>query len=142
MADAIKTLGITLEVSSEEGSPQTFVTVGNITDMSGPNMSRNIIPTSNLASTAATFMGGLLDGGEFTFTVNLDPNLASHQQLLTRFEDGDAVQWRITLTDSGAAVVNFNGILSALPWPGNMPFDDKVTTPVTVKVTGKPWTTY
>lgn len=140
MADAIKTAGCTIHMSTEVGSPQSFVLIGNVMDFSGVSRDRNIIATTNLASEAATKMAGLLDGGDFNFTINYDPNLSSHANLETALGDGQAREFKITLTDSGAAEVHFNGIVKSMPI--NAPFDDKVTINVAVAITGKPWIVY
>lgn len=139
MADAIKTLGCVLSMSTEVGSPQTFVTIGNLTDFSGPSGSRNIINTANLLSEAMTKMGGLMDEGEFTFTINLDPSVTSHQAIMTALADGGIREFKLVLTDSGAAELHFNGIVTSFPFNG--PFDDKVTVQVGVTITGKRWVT-
>lgn len=140
MADAIKTLGTVLSMSTEVGSPQTFVAIGNLTDWSGPGASRNIIGTANLSSTAATKLGGLLDEGDFSFTVNFDPSTTSHQALVTAKDDGAIREFKYVMTDSGSAEVHFNGIVSGLSIDGG--FDDKVTAQISVAVTGKAWITY
>ena len=140
MADAIKTLGVVLSMSQEAGSPQNFITLGNVTDMAGPGRDRNIIMTSNLSSVAATKMAGLIDEGDFTFTINLDPSTSSHQQIVQAFEDGLQREFKYVLTDSGAAEVHFNGIVKSMPF--NLPFDDKVTSAIGVAVTGKAWIAY
>lgn len=140
MADAIKTLGTILRMSQEAGSPQNFVTLGNVTELSGPARERNIIPTGNLASTAMTKMAGLIDEGDFSFTLNFDPPQSGHQQVVQAFEDGLAREFAITLTDTGAAEVHFMGIVKSQPL--QIPFDDKVTMQVAVAVTGKAWIIY
>ena len=140
MSDAIKTLGCVLSMSTDVGSPQAFVTIGNLTDFDGPQRERNIIPTSNLSSTAATKMAGLLDEGDFNFTINWDPSLSAHQALVTALGDSGVREFKIVLTDSGGAEVHFNGILKSFPMSG--PFDDKITVQVGVAITGAAWITY
>lgn len=140
MADAIKTLGCTIAMSTEIGSPQNFVTLGNLVEFNGPSGARNIIGTSNLASDAASKMAGLLDEGEFSFTLNLDPSVASHQNLWSARSDGGIREFKVTLTDSGAAELHFNGIVTT--YPLSAPFDDKVTVNITVAITGRAWITY
>lgn len=140
MPDAIKTLGTTLQMSQEIGSPQNFVSVGNLTDFSGPDGSRNIISTSNLLSDGASKMAGLLDEGNFSFTINYDPSNASHQAIWTAKGDGGIREFKVTLVDSGAAEIHFNGIVTNFPFNG--PFDDKVTVQLNVAITGRAWITY
>ena len=140
MADAIPTLGTVLHMSTEVGSPQSFVQIGNLQDFSGPDGSRNIIGTSNLDSEAATKMGGLLDEGNFNFSVNYDPSLSSHQSLRTAYDDGAAREFKIVLTDAGNAEIHFNAIVTNFPVNG--PFDDKVTLSLTLAITGKAWISY
>ncbi len=139
MADAIKTLGCVLYVSSEIGSPQTWVAVGNFVSWNGPNRTRKIIDASNLSSEAASKLAGLIDGGTFDFVLNADPSVSSHQTIETAFSDGGIREWKLVLTDSGAAELHFNGIVKSLPFSG--PFDDKGTQSVAVEITGKPWIT-
>jgi len=140
MSDAIKTLGTVISMSTEVGSPQTFVTIGNVTDFTGPGRERKIIDISNLASLANTKMAGLIDEGDFNFTINLDPSLSAHQALITALGDGSAREFKIVLTDTGAAEVHFNGIVKSFPI--SAPFDDKVTVNVGVAITGAAWIAY
>jgi predicted secreted protein len=139
MADAIKTAGTTLYISTEVGSPQAFVSVANVTDFSKSG-ERNIIGTTNLSSAAATKMAGLLDEGQVQFSVNYDPSLSSHQALWTAYQDGSAREFKIVLTDSGAAELHFSAIVRSMPING--PFDDKVTSQLTLEITGAAWITY
>lgn len=140
MSDAIKTLGTVLAMSSEVGSPQAFVTLGNIQDFNKADAGRNIINTPNLASAAMTKMAGLLDEGDFNFTINWDPADSSHQAVIAARADGLAREFRVTFTDSGAAALHFNGIVKSFPI--NAPFDDKVTVNVGVAITGLAWIVY
>lgn len=139
MVDAVKTLGAVLAMSAA-GSPQSFTTIGNVTDFNAVDGSRNIIPTSNLSSDAATKMAGLLDEGNASFTINLDPDDASHVAVRAARDDGQVREFKITLPNSGAAELHFNGIVTTFPWNG--PFDDKVTTQVGIAITGRSWVVY
>lgn len=140
MSDAIKTLGTVLKMSTEVGSPQTWLTLGNVQDFNKADAGRTIIATSNLASTAATKMAGLIDEGEFNFTINWDPALASHQAILTALDDGQAREFQVVFTDTGAAELHFNAIVKSFPISG--PFNDKVTVNVSLAITGRAWIAY
>lgn len=140
MSDGIKTLGTVLAMSTEVGSPQTFLTLANVTDFSRSGPERNIIPTSNLTSTGATKMAGLLDEGEVSFSVNYDPSLTSHQALETAMADGAVREFKIVLTDSGACEIHFNAIMKSFAKKGA--FDDKVTGDIVVAITGLAWIVY
>lgn len=140
MADGIKTLGSTIHMSTEVGSPQNFLSIANIQDFNRSGPDRNIIGTSNLASAAATKMAGLLDEGEVTFSVNYDPSLTSHQALETAMADGAIREYKITLTDSGACEIHFNAIMKSFSKKG--PFDDKVGGDISLAITGAAWITY
>jgi predicted secreted protein len=72
--------------------------------------------------------------------VNYDPSVSSHQSIRTAYEDGGIREFKIVLTDSGAAEIHFNGIVTNFPVNG--PFDDKVTLSITVAITGASWITY
>lgn len=137
MAEAIKTAGIVIAMSTEVGSPQAFVTLGNVQDFSKADAGRNIINTANLSSAAMTKMAGLLDEGDFNFTINWDPSDTSHRAVLAARADGLVREFRVIFTDAGAAELHFSGIVKSFPI--NAPFDDKVTVNVGVAVTGQAW---
>ena len=68
---AIAGVGAELQRSNMLSSP-TFTAIGEINDISGPNMSRNTIDTTALDTEGGyrTFIGGFRDGGELQLEMN------------------------------------------------------------------------
>jgi predicted secreted protein len=79
------------------------------------------------------FLGGMKDAGELSMDINYDP--ADHGTIFSNI-GVDAVANRITLTDAGAAVVTFDGIITGMK--AQAPYDDKLSATVTIKVSGAP----
>jgi hypothetical protein len=134
MSDAIKTQGTTLHYSPA-GSPTSFTLVGNILDINGLDGSLTIIDSSDLDSTAAEKIAGLVDEGNVSFTLKLNPNNAVHQALRDARYSGGKLEWKITIPSSTPVTIIFYGYV--VNFPINVPFNDKITTPVTIAITGR-----
>lgn len=119
---------------------EAFTTVANVSDLSGPERSRETIDVTahDSPNKYREFLAGLKDGGEVTATVNFDPSETTHTALDTDFESGDTINWQIVLLDSTPdehtwAIPGFiSGLSDAYP------IDDKMEREVTIKVSGKP----
>jgi hypothetical protein len=124
----------------------SYSAVGQVKDISGPNISRGTIDVTDHDSADGyrEFLPGLADGGEVSFTIGWDPNEAIHQQiggtgLLGDFEeDGcNMPAWQLELnTCTGTAIWTFDGFLTGFS-PG-APVEGELTADVGVKVNGKP----
>jgi hypothetical protein len=73
------------------------------------------------------------DGGELKMEVNYDP--AAHGTIFSNL-GGAPIDQKVTLSDAGAAVVAFNGIITG--FQAQAPYDDKLSASVTIKVSGAP----
>lgn len=112
-----------------------YVDVADVTEIGVLDASAETIDTTTHDTTDGwrTFIGGVKDAGELKMSINYDPSL--HGSIFDLLGE-DGVSHRITLTDSGAAVLDFDGIVTG--FSVGAPFDDKLSGEVTVKVTGKP----
>ncbi len=112
-----------------------YVDVANVTEIGVLDASAETIESTVHGSAGGwrTFIGGLKDGGELSMNINYDP--ASHGTIFTALGEDD-VTHEITLTDAGAAVVTFTGVVTGLSV--GAPMDDKLTGSVTIKVSGAP----
>lgn len=110
--------------------------VGQVTSLSGPNMSRSTIDATHLESPDGynEFIGGLRDGGDVTFTMHY--NKADYDALKTAFENDSPKSYTLKLDDSQGTQISFKGLVTELPL--NIPVNDRMTSDVTVKVANKP----
>lgn len=132
MSDAIHGHGTTFSLGG--------TTVGNIMTIGGPEISRDALDVSTMDSTskAREFIPGMLDSGEITLELNYDGTAAGTGNLL-------AGQMTATTLETMTIVLPAQGALGTSSWAisgfltglGNaIPFDDKVTQTVTIKLSG------
>ena len=117
----------------------TFVDVGQVRDISGPSMTQDAVEvTARDTSKWRAFTPGLRDGGEVTFDLIYDPNLASHSAtntttgLVNFLLTGTAKTFRLVMSDSN--YFSFSGIVTA--FTPESPLEDAMTASCTIKVTG------
>jgi hypothetical protein len=86
------------------------------------------------------FIAGLIDGGEFTATLNYDPGNATDLLLTAAKDTGDTRKIKIVIPDnSGTGTADWNMVTSAFvkKWaPDNMEANAPITATVTFRVTG------
>ncbi|WP_017602209.1 phage tail tube protein [Nocardiopsis lucentensis] len=118
------------------GSPETFDLVGEATDISGPEMSRDTIEVTSHDSPDAfrEWVGGLKDGGEVTFTVRYDPDL--HNPLQDDFDDEQTRNYQIRLPDVPGGIWNFSAFITNMGL--SFPMEDAMGADFTFKISGKP----
>ncbi len=109
--------------------------ITEITDISGPGMSRTMIDVTNMLSdnNAKEFIGGLLDGGEIKFSASVIA--AKVTALYALYALAAASSYTLTLS-------NTLGAWTGSAWLQNLeikaPLDDKIGIEVTLRTTGKP----
>lgn len=86
------------------------------------------------------FIAGLIDGGEFTATLNYDPGNATDLLLTAAKDTGDTRKIKIVIPDdSGTGTADWNMVTSAFVkrWaPDTMEANAPITATVTFRVTG------
>lgn len=131
-------LGTTIGVDMSGGT--TFVTIGQVRDISGPSLGRDTVETTTRDSSNAwrEFIKGLKNAGEVTFEVVFDPDLSSHSYatgILSDFaSESTLAKWRISFPDTTPTTFTFGGIVTT--FETSMPMEDALTASVTIKVTG------
>jgi len=141
MSDGLHGHGTSLKVS-DNTAVTTVTTIGNIISISGPNHTRDSIDISTMDSTAKfrEFIPGMLDAGEVTFELNYDGTAAGTANDLQLLKTNSAQYWHITFpdhtTEASKSDIYCRGFITALGHA--IPFDDKVTQSVTVKLSGVP----
>ena len=98
---AKKTQGTMLYVivPADDPTPAEVVRVGCVTNLTGVSASRDQIETTCLESLARTYEAGMATPGSATFTVNFDPEDASHLAVHALFRSGVKVDWAIGWSD-------------------------------------------
>lgn len=116
-------------------------TIGQIRDISGPEISRGEIEVTTRDSTEywQEFLKGFKNGGNVTFDVVLDLALASHGTAATGLlwdlqNESTIPAWQMNFP--GSKTCSFDGFVTAFP-PAT-PMTDAMTAGITVKITGKP----
>ena len=113
----------------------------------GPSRDANLVESTSHDSTGGyrEYIQGLKDGGEVTFSWNMQPDttIGVYQQILRDgFDSGDVLQFRITFTDDTAEEWFFSGIVTGLSLANwNARDDSHLQEDVTIKVTGTVSTT-
>lgn len=133
MPQAISAQG-TLIARSSLGAG-SFVTVGELRNITPPPLMRNPIETTSHNETQESFVVGIARKGEMTFTIGFVPSLASHDEstgLIKSWIDGQLDIWKITYPDSSEWL--FSGYITNVA--PSAPVDDGLVADVTVRPTG------
>ncbi|MFM9563246.1 MULTISPECIES: phage tail tube protein [Streptomyces] len=118
----------------------SFVTVGNVDDISGPGRSREAIEVTahDSPDQYREFVKGLKDGGEVTLTINYDPANATHSALDADFEEKDLRDYQVVILPGTADEYTWEFHAMITDLSDEFPHDDKMAREVTVKISGKP----
>jgi len=138
MSDGIHGHGTSLKVSANT-QVTTVTTIGNIISISGADQTRDALDISTMdsADKFREFIPGMLDSGEITFELNYDGTAGGTANALQLLKTNAAQYWHITFpdhtTEASKSDLYCQGFITALGHA--IPFDDKVTQSVTVKLT-------
>lgn len=91
-----------LIVPADESNPAELLRVGCVTNLTGVSASRDQIETTCLESLARTYEAGMPTPGTATFTVNFDPEDATHLAVHALFRSGVKADWAIGWSDGTA----------------------------------------
>lgn len=138
-------------------NPSSFTAIGNVISITGPTQTRDAIEISTMDSTSKyrEFTPGMLDAGEYTFDVNYDGSDSGDATFLggTNAATGllksnnTALSYYLIFNDNGTHNTNASNVVYHSHWfcKGLMtalghaiPFDDKITQSITIKLTGVP----
>lgn len=129
MARATKALGTKISIGG--------TLVGNLTDISGIDMSVETMEVQTLDSTAKDYITGLLDGGEVTISGFFEPGNAGQAAMDTAFRAGTENTFVITYPTSMGATDTFTGYITKLTH-GNSTLSDPVGFEATILLTALP----
>lgn len=118
----------------------TYVTIANVSDLSGPSRSREAIEVTahDSPDQYREFVKGLKDGGEVTITINYDPANNTHSALDADFEEDDLRDYQVVVLPGEADEHTwaFSGLITSIG--DEFPVDDRMEREVTFKISGKP----
>lgn len=131
MTNAITAIGALLK---KYDTSTGWASVGEVTTISGPNMSRETIDVTSLASTGGyrEFITGLRNPGTLTFTMNF--NRTDYDTMKTDFDSDDAVDYELILPDTEKTSLEFSALVTELPL--NLDPASQITCNVTFQITG------
>jgi acetylornithine deacetylase/succinyl-diaminopimelate desuccinylase-like protein len=125
-------LTITDNTDAATMTPVTYSTVGEVTDWDGPSGSAAVIDMTHLSSTAKEKKAGIPDEGQFTFSMNFDPDDTGQAAARTARANGTEKNFKVTYEDS--TVQSFAGYVLSLSSSGSV--DGKAAGSMTVEITG------
>lgn len=111
--------------------------IGNIMSVAVDGMTRDPIDISTMDSVNKwrEFIAGMLDAGEITLDINYDGSAAGIVNALNAALASGALEtWTVVFPDTSSFASS--GLVTSLGI--NSPFDDKMTAPVTIKLSGEP----
>ena len=135
MSDAFSGVGTTFSRGdSISSSDPAFTAIAEINSIDGPNKTRDTIDVTSLDSTGGyrEFIPSFRDAGEVTLEMNF--TIVGYNLLNTDFESESSREYKITFSDAANTVFEFDAYVTSLGTAIQM--DDKVTAPVTLKITG------
>ena len=116
-------------------SGTAWVNIAEINSISGPSMSRDTIDVTSLDSTGGyrEFIGGFRDAGTLQLTMNF--SRTTFDLMKTDFESDTSQNYEIVLPDGDKTTLEFVGLVTELPL--EITADDKITSSVSLKITGQ-----
>jgi len=130
---ALESQGLVLQIEGK-GSPQTYMTIPNVKDVSFRTGSASVIDTTDLSSTAKQKRMGLQDEGQLTFTVQFIPGHEQHAELVLAKGDRASRAFKVILTDSPTTTYWFRGFVLSVPIAASV--DNVIESAVVVEITG------
>jgi predicted secreted protein len=131
----------TLLKIGDGGTPETFTTIAEVQNISGPGLKMETVDVTSHSSTGAwrQKVATLLDAGDVTFDVLFSPTAPTHSQtsgLLRDMKNRTARNFTLTFPNVGATVWTFPAYVTGFE-PGE-PVDGALTASVTLTISGAP----
>ncbi len=133
------------QILNTGASPDTWVTVGEVSNITPPSFARDAQDATHTESPEGwrEFIPGLKDAGEISVELNLVPDSDSMDLILGTFDSDELQQVRILFADGvqtgptpTCSRFTCSGIVTGFPLEA--PMDDKMSASLTVKISGKP----
>lgn len=140
MSDAVFAQG-TLLKAGNGAATEVFTTIAEVTNIGGPSLALDPVEVTNMDSTAGwrEFIGGLLDGGEVSLTINYLPTNATHNAsngLIADMTNRTKRNFQLVFSDGSSTTFSFTALVTG--FETGEPVDGQLTAEVTLKITGQP----
>jgi len=140
MTEAAIGHGVLLQ-RNDNDSPSGWITVGEVKDMGGPNLSRDVVDATHNQSTNRyrEFISGLRDGGEVTAQIAYVPGGGEYTRLKADLESDDSYEYRMLFpatTLYSQTAWRFTAFITGIN--ATVPMADENMLDVTWKITGQP----
>ena len=137
---AINAFGTLLKIGDGGGS-EVFTTIAEVTNISGPSLSLEMLEVTNHSSTAGwkERIGGLLDGGEVSFDLNFIPTNSTHSYSAGLVHDmvgRTRRNFKIVFPDGGSTTWTFAAFVNK--FAPNAPVNGQLSVSVGLMITGQP----
>jgi len=134
----ISSFGTLLKVGDGQ-TTETFATVAEVHDISGPGIKLDLIEATHHESPDATreFLPGLKDLSEVTFEIAFVPTNATHSLttgFLKDWKDRTKRNYQLVFPDTGPTTWAFSGYVTG--FNVKAPVDGLLTADVTIRLTG------
>jgi predicted secreted protein len=115
-------------------SGTAWVNIAEVNSIDGPNKTRNTIDVTSLDSTDGykEFIAGFKDGGTVNLTMNF--SRSTYDLMNTDYEADELQSYEIMLPDADNTSFEFTALVVELGL--SIPTDDKITSPVSLKISG------
>lgn len=117
-------------------SSESFTTIAEVTNISGPSESLETIDATHMESPSSyrEYIPSLLDSGDISFDVNFLPGNATQTGLRTDMQARTLRNFQMVFTDSAASQYSFSAYVTGFEISAQI--DDKLSASITLKVTG------
>ncbi len=131
----------TLVKIGDGGGPESFTTIAELVDITGPGFKMNTADLTNHSSTGAwkELVGTILEGGQLKLVLNFIPTAPTHSQstgLIRDFKNKTKRNFQLVFPDGGATTWTLPCLITALDFKA--PVKDKLSADVTLEVAGAP----
>lgn len=127
-----------MSIKTGNGGKFTFgsTVVGQVTSISGPNIERSTIDTTNLATTQnRTFTSGFLDPGELSIELMFDDSDSGQVAIKSAQASGAITAWKIEWEDGTTdPFISGTGIVTS--FSQSIEIDSPNTGTLSMKITG------
>jgi predicted secreted protein len=132
--------GTFLKIGDAATPTENFTTISEVTDLSGPSLSlAALTATSHDSGGWKEIIGGILDGGSVTLSLNFKPTHATHSYtagLIKDMVNRTLRNFQLIFTDSGTTTWSFAALVTA--FETTEPVDERLTADVTLEISGAP----
>ena len=140
MTNAISSFGTLLKIG-DGGATETFTTIAEVQDISGPSFSLDTAEVTSHSSAGGwkEYIGTLVDGGEVSFDINFLPTETTHGYsagLLKDLVNKTVRNFQLVFPDASSTTWQFAALVTK--FETSEPYGDKLSASVTLKLTGQP----